>query len=143
MSTHHRTSSSQFILLKNGLERLYPFDILVHCEHNLYFLWHHFKHIGDCEFLEIITTSKEIMSFHDLGVVVFRFGLRRNESSGDTGLSYILAKGGLRFSTKAKDLYTVFVRAPFNFFCTTSRDEHRTVSGSVLSNFPSHVSNQT
>ena len=30
-----------------------------------------------------------------------------------------------------------------NFFCTSSRDEHRTISGSVLSSFPSHVSNQT
>ena len=97
------------------------------CEHNLYFLWNNFKHIGDCEFLEINTTPKEIMSFHDISVVVFRFGLRRNESSGDTGLSYILAKGGLRFSTKANDLSTVLVRAPFNFFCRTSRHEHRTI----------------
>ena len=47
--------------------------------------------ILNCEFLEINTTPKEIMSFHDLSVVVFRFGLSRNESSGDTGLSYLLA----------------------------------------------------
>ena len=113
------------------------------CEHNLYFLWDHFKHIGDGGLLEINTTLKEIMSFHHLRVVVFRFGLRRNESSGDTGLFYILAKGGLRFSTKAKDLSTVFVRTPFNFFCRTSRDEHRTISRGILSNFSSHISNQT
>ena len=77
---HHRTPIFQFILLKNGFGRLYPFDILVRCEHNLYFLWNNFKHIGYCDFLEINTTPKEIMSFHDLSVVVFRFGLRRNES---------------------------------------------------------------
>ena len=143
MSTHHSAPISNFVLVKNGFERLYPFDILVRCKHNLHFLWYHFKHIGHCKFLEINTTPKEIMSFHDLSVVVFRFGLSRNESSGDTGLSYILAKGRLRFSTKGKDLSTVFVHTPFNFFCRTSRDEHRTISGSILSYFSSHISNQT
>ena len=48
-------------------------NIPVCCEHNLYFLWDRFKHIGDSRFLEIVTTSKEMMSFHDHGVVVFWF----------------------------------------------------------------------
>ena len=70
-------------------------NILVRCKHNLYFLWNRFKHIGDSQYLEIVTTSKEIMSFHDHGVVVFRFGRSRNESSRNTTLSYRLVKGGL------------------------------------------------
>ena len=64
--------------------------MLVRCKHNLYFLWDHFKHIGDTQFLEVFTTSKEIMSFHDHGVVVFRFGGSRNESTSNTALSYLL-----------------------------------------------------
>ena len=52
------------------IKHFQPLDILVRCEHNLYILRGHFEHIGDCEFLEIVTTSKEIMSFHDHGVVV-------------------------------------------------------------------------
>ena len=51
----------------------------MHCEHNLHFLWDRFKHIGDSQFLEIPTASKEIMSFHDHGVVVFRFAHSHNE----------------------------------------------------------------
>ena len=65
------------------------------CEHNLYFLWDRFKHIGDSQFLEIVTTSKEIMSFHDYGAVVFRFGRSRNDLSRNTALSYLLVKRGL------------------------------------------------
>ena len=67
----------------------------MHCEHNLYFLWDRFKRIGDSKFLEIVTASKEIMSFHDHGVVVFRFDLSRNESPSDAGSHYLLVKGGL------------------------------------------------
>ena len=66
------------------------------CEHNLYFLWDRFKHTGDSQFLEIITTSKEIMSFHyHACVVVFRFGLILNESFSHIILPYLLIKGGL------------------------------------------------
>ena len=65
------------------------------CEHNLYFLWGRFKHNGDSQYLEIVTTSKEIMSFHDYGVVMLRFGRGRYESPGITVLSYLLVKGGL------------------------------------------------
>ena len=45
--------------------------------------------------MEIITTSKEIMSFHDHGVVVLRFGHNGNELSGNILLSYLLVEGGL------------------------------------------------
>ena len=64
---------------KNRFNRLHPVIILMRCEHNLYFVWDHFKYIGDSQFLEIVTTSKEIMSFYDHVVVVFRFGRSRNE----------------------------------------------------------------
>ena len=65
------------------------------CEHNLYFLWNHFERIGDSQFLEIVTTSKKIMPFHDHGVVVSRFGLGPNDLSRDIALSYVLVKRGL------------------------------------------------
>ena len=38
-----------------------------------------FKHIGDSKYLEIVTTSKETVPFHDHVVVVLRFGRSRNE----------------------------------------------------------------
>ena len=85
---------SKLSFLRNGFKRLHPVDILVRREHNLCFLWDCFKHIGDSQYLEIITTSKEIMSFHDHGVVVFRFGFDRNDLSRNTALSYFLVKGG-------------------------------------------------
>ena len=65
------------------------------CEHSLYFLWDHFKHIGDSQYLEIVTTSKEIMLFHDHGVVGFRFGHNRNELSRNIAFAYLLVKRGL------------------------------------------------
>ena len=63
--------------LPNGFNRLHPVNILVWCEHNLRYLWDRFKHIGDSQHFEIATTSKEIMSFHDLGIIVLRFGHSR------------------------------------------------------------------
>ena len=80
---------------KNGFERFHPLDILVCCEHSLYFVWDNFEHIGDNQFLEIVTTSKEIMSFPDHGVVMFRFDLSHNELSRNAALSYLLVNGGL------------------------------------------------
>ena len=47
------------------------------------------------QFLEIVATSKQIMSFHDHGVVVFRFSRVHNESCRNTDLSYPLVKRGL------------------------------------------------
>ena len=80
---------------QNGFNRLHPANILVRFEHNLYFLRGRFKHICDSQYLEILTTTKETMSFHDHGVVVCRFGRGDNESSRAIGLSYVLVKGGL------------------------------------------------
>ena len=80
---------------KDGFKRLHSVNILVRCEHNLYFLWDRFKYIGDSQFLEIVSTSKEIMPFYDHGVVVFRFGRSRNQSSRNTALSHLLVKEGL------------------------------------------------
>ena len=67
--------------------------MLVRFKHNLYFLCDHFKHIGDTQFFEVFTTSKEIMSFHGHGAVMFRFGGSRNESTSNTALSYLLVMG--------------------------------------------------
>ena len=47
------------------------------------------------QFLEIVTTSKEIISFYDHGVVVFRFGRSRNDLSNITALYYLLVEEGL------------------------------------------------
>ena len=75
---------------ENGFKRLHPVDVLVRREHDLYFLWDRFKHIGDSMYLEIVTTLKEIMSFHDHGVVVFRFARSGNQSTCNTALSIFL-----------------------------------------------------
>ena len=74
------------------------------CVVNIIFLWDRFKYIGDSQYSEIVTTSKETMSFHDYGVVVCRFGLTRNKSSGSITLSYLLVKRGLLFVTQDKDV---------------------------------------
>ena len=100
-STYHITfTSSNRVPFSNGFNRLHPVDILVCCEHNLYFLWNRFKHIGYNQYLEIVTTSKEIMSFYDHGVLVFRFDHSRSQSSRNIGLTYLLVKGELLFVTK-------------------------------------------
>ena len=96
----------------------------MHCEHNLYFLWDRFKHIGDSQFLEIVTTSKEIMPFHDHGVVVFRFDFDRSDSSSSTTLSYFLVEGGLQFVKNDVDLSEFCLWASWIFFLHTSRNEH-------------------
>ena len=91
---HHVHKLIEF-RLKNGLKRLHAVNILVRCEYNFYFLWDRFKHVGDSQYLEIITSSKEIMSFHDHGVVGPRFSLSRNDLSTVIALSYHLVGGGL------------------------------------------------
>ena len=83
------------VSFQNGFKRFYPVNILVLCEHNFYFFRDRFKHVGDSQYLEIVATSKEIMSFHDHGVVVFRFGLSSNELSRNIALPYFLVKRGL------------------------------------------------
>ena len=128
----------------NGFNRLHPVNTLVRRECNLYILWDRFKYIGDSQLLEIVTTSKEIMPFHDHGVVVFWFGRYRNGLPSITALAYWLVKGGLWFVTKDENVSTSCCR----IFCIcsqrTSRDEHRyLVAGSVSSDFSSHISNQT
>ena len=88
-------NSGSKLSFQDGFKCSHPFNIPVRCEHNPYFLWNRFKHIGDSQYLEIVTTSKEIMPFHDHGVVVFRFGRSRNESPRNTTFPYRLVKGGL------------------------------------------------
>ena len=92
---HHVHKLIELTRLKNGLKRLHAVNILVRCEYNFYFLWDRFKHVGDSQYLEIITSSKEIMSFHDHGVVGLRFSLSRNDLSTVIALSYHLVGGGL------------------------------------------------
>ena len=90
-----RSSLNWRFLFKNGFKCLHPVNIFVCYKRNLYFLWDRFKHISDSQFLEIVTTSKEIMSFHDHGVVVFRFDRSHNESPAAIAFPYLLVKGGL------------------------------------------------
>ena len=59
-------------------------------EHNLYIVGDHFKHIGDSQYLEIVTTAEEIMPFHDHGVVVCRFGRSSSEPSGNIDFCHLL-----------------------------------------------------
>ena len=94
------------------------------CEHNLYFLWDRFNHIGDCQLLEIITTSKEIMSFHDHGVVVFRFGGNCYESSSNIALSYVLVKGGILIVAQLDSVSEFCYFILWIFFLRTTRYEH-------------------
>ena len=82
-------------LFQNATKLLHPVNILVRRKPNLYIHWDRFKRISDSQFLEIVTTSKEIISFHDHGVVVLRFGGSRNESSRNIALYYLLVKRGL------------------------------------------------
>ena len=81
--------SSPYIHLSfdDGFRRLHPTDILVHCEYSFHFRWDNFKHVGHSQFFEVFTTTKEIMLFHDLGVVVFRYRGGYNKSSVTCGLS--------------------------------------------------------
>jgi hypothetical protein len=58
--------------VEDGILLLYPPDIHICCERIL-FLRNMFKFLGHTQFLEVCTTSKEIMWFHDNGFVLLRF----------------------------------------------------------------------
>jgi hypothetical protein len=58
---------------RNGVCLFYQPDIHICCERVLLFLGNMFKFLGNTQFLEICTTSKEIMLFHDHGFVLLRF----------------------------------------------------------------------
>ena len=59
--------------LKDGVLLFYQPHIHICCERILLFLGNMFKFLGHTQFLEIRTTSKEIMLFHDNGFVLLRF----------------------------------------------------------------------
>ena len=112
------------------------------CAHNLYILQGHFKHIGDCDFFEIVTTSKKIMSVHDHGVVVFRFGRSRSEPSWVIDPCYLLVKRGLCSVAKDEHLSSFCYCVVCFFVSFASRDGHRPISGNALSIFSSRISNE-
>jgi hypothetical protein len=58
---------------RNGVCLFYQPDIHIYCKRVLLFLGNMFKFFGNTQFLEVCTTSKEIMLFHDNGFVLFRF----------------------------------------------------------------------
>jgi hypothetical protein len=62
----------------------------VRCEPNLRFLRSSFKHIGDSQFFEVVTTSEESMQFDDHGVVLCRFLGGCNNSSRIRALHDVL-----------------------------------------------------
>ena len=59
--------------LEDGILLFDQPDIHICCERILLFLRNMFKFLGHTQFLEICTTSKEIMLFHDHGFVLLRF----------------------------------------------------------------------
>jgi hypothetical protein len=58
---------------EDGILLFYQPDIHICCECILLFLRNMFKFLGHTQFLEIRTTSEEIVLFHDNGFVLFRF----------------------------------------------------------------------
>ena len=59
--------------LEDGIYLFYQPHIHICCERILLFLRNMFKFLGHTQFLEVCTTSKEIMLFHDNGFVLLRF----------------------------------------------------------------------
>jgi hypothetical protein len=59
--------------LEDGILLFYQPHIHICCQRILLFLRNMFKFLGYTQFLEIRTTSKEIMLFHDNGFVLLRF----------------------------------------------------------------------
>ena len=108
----------------DGFRRLHPTDILVHCEYSFHFLWDNFKHAGHSQFFEVVTTTKEIMLFHDLGVVVFRFHDGYNKSSSNCGLSGGLVDRELCFIKQARDLPDVSWHISWIFVFCAAGDEY-------------------
>jgi hypothetical protein len=60
-------------LLEDGIYLFYQPHIHICCQRILLFLRNMFKFLGHTQFLEVCTTSKEIMLFHDNGFVLLRF----------------------------------------------------------------------
>jgi hypothetical protein len=83
------SSPNKIIIPEDGSKNVHPVDNFVRCECSLYFFWNNFKHIGDSLSPEVLTASKEIVQFHDYGIVVFPFSFSDNEPSivgASTGL---------------------------------------------------------
>jgi hypothetical protein len=59
--------------LEDGILLFDQPDFHICCERILLFLRNMFKFLGHTQFLEVCTTSKEIMLFHDNGFVLLRF----------------------------------------------------------------------
>ena len=59
--------------LEDGILLFYQPHIHICCERILLFLGNMFKFLGHTQFLEVCTTPKEIMLFHDHGFVLLRF----------------------------------------------------------------------
>ena len=75
-------SSSEDI--KKPYDGVYLFcqpNIHICCQHIVFFLRNMFKFLVHCQFLEIGATSKEVVLFHDNGVVLLRFACGFNYSS--------------------------------------------------------------
>jgi hypothetical protein len=64
---------------EDGILLFYQPDIHICCECILLFLGNMLKFLGHNQFLEICTTSKEIMLFHDNGFVLYRFAYGFNQ----------------------------------------------------------------
>ena len=121
---------------ENGYNRLHPVNIVVRCQHNLYFLWDNFKHISDSHFLESLCNFMiMVLSCFDLVAV----------ATNHPGL-FLYVIFWLRetfFFTRLLDISRFCCCIRSIFFPCTFRDEHRTISGSLLSIFSSQVSTQT
>jgi hypothetical protein len=79
--------------LEDGILSFYQPDIHICSERILLFLGNMFKFLGHTQFLEIHTTSKEIMLFHDNGFVLLRFAFDFNCFSIDGPYHDIMADG--------------------------------------------------
>ena len=70
---HFCNFNSSEKVARNGICLFYQFDIHICRERILLFFGNMFKFLGHTQFLEVCTTSKEIMLFHDNGFVLLRF----------------------------------------------------------------------
>jgi hypothetical protein len=79
--------------LNDGSQFFHQHDIHICCERFVPSLRNMFKFLGHTQFLEICATAKENVSFHDNGLVLFRFACGLNKSSIDGSSRCVTADG--------------------------------------------------
>ena len=129
--------------LEDGILSFYQPHIHICCERIILFLRNMFKFVGHTQFLEIRTTTKEIMLFHDNGFVLLRFACSFNWLSIGGPFHDVMVDGKVGLKCKMGSYFPKidnYVRCIF--IIRSFSDEFRSIFGNILSYLSSNIGNE-